>query len=91
MVILVRLMETSGGHEVLSKVSKIALEMLTDLNKDTVDLSRTLTAAKNCLSCRPAKPARKWFFGDSSRYGHKYSPHNLVEIIDGVMMIKTLK
>ncbi|MGI6486390.1 MAG: DNA gyrase subunit A [Tepidanaerobacteraceae bacterium] len=73
-----------------AKLSKIALEMLTDLNKDTVDFIPNFDGRLKEPSVLPSRFPNLLVNGSSGiavGMATNIPPHNLVEIIDGVIMM----
>ena len=72
-----------------ARMTRIALEMLSDLNKDTVDFVPNFDESKRaqCITIKVSKSISKRILGYSCRNGNNIPPHNLSEVIDGVVMM----
>ncbi len=68
-----------------SRLSKISLELLRDINKDTVDMDDNFDVTKRTksITISISKYTCEWFNGNSRWYGNQSPPHNLSEVIDG--------
>ncbi len=72
-----------------ARLSKISMEMLADINKDTVDFSQTLMRLRKslCTSFRFPNLLGKWYTGIAVGMATNIPPHNLREIINAVVKI----
>ena len=70
-----------------ARMTKITLELLRDINKDTIDFIDNYDGNEREPSVLPAFPNSKWC-RNCRRYGSNIPPHNLTEVIDGVLSLR---
>ena len=78
-----------------ARMSKISMEILRDINKDTIDYQDNYDGSEKEPVVMPGEISELacqrsgWY---RCRYGHKHPPHQLGEVIDGVLAVskKTL-
>ena len=71
-----------------ARMTKITLELLRDINKDTLILSTTMMVMKESRQSylHASQPFSERCCWDCCRYGYNIPPHNLTEV-DGVLSL----